>query len=251
MSEKREIEGQAAIVTGSVRGIGRAVALSLGEAGAGVVINARHSEDAADRVVAEVEAAGGRAIKHMADVSDPDGAAGLVDAALSAFGRLDILVNNVAHRIAQPITETDFADWRGVLQSTLDSAFLLSKAAIPHLSANGAGAIVNIGGVSGQAGVANRVAVATAKAGLSGMTSALAIELAPQGITVNCVAPGHIAHHDRKEMSAHFQEHPIPLGRSGEPHEISAMVRLLAGPDGRYTSGQTIHVNGAWYVSIA
>ncbi len=171
-------------------------------------------------------------------------------ATVKAFGRLDILVNNVALRIARPIAETSYDDWRAVLGSILDSAFLCTRAALPHLTKQG-GAIVNIGGVSGQAGVANRSAVATAKAGLSGMTAALAVELAPQGVTVNCVAPGHIAHHDRDEVSAHFKARAIPLGRSGTPEEVAATVRFLCGPGGRYISGDTIHVNGAWHVSIA
>ncbi len=250
MRDPLELKDSVAIVTGSVRGIGRAVALAFAEAGAAVVINARHSADAAKAVAAEVEAAGGRALIHLADVTKPGEVDAMVAATLEAFGRLDILVNNVAMRIAQPVTETSHEDWRAVLASTLDSAFLCTKAAIPHLAKQG-GAIVNIGGVSGQAGVANRSAVATAKAGLSGMTAALAVELAPQGITVNCVAPGHIAHHDVAEMSEHFKKRAIPIGRAGKPEEIAAMVKLLCGPNGGFTSGQTIHVNGAWHVSIA
>jgi 3-oxoacyl-[acyl-carrier protein] reductase len=251
MPDGRELDGMAAIVTGSVRGIGRAVALAFAEAGASVVINGRNSIDAANAVAAEVDAAGGKSLVHMADVADPDGAAGLIDAAVKSFGRLDILVNNVAHRVAQPLIETTFDEWRAVLGSALNSAFLCSRAAIPHLAQHDKGAIVNIGGVSGQAGVKNRTAVATAKAGLSGLTSALAIELADQGITVNCVAPGHIEHHDRDEMSQHFIDRPIPAGRGGTPQEIAAQVRLLCGPNGGFTTGQTFHINGGWYVSIA
>lgn len=251
MQKTRELEDAVAIVTGSVRGIGRAVALALGDAGAAVVINARNSKEAAKAVAAEVEAAGGRALIHLADVTAPNEVEAMIDATVKAFGRLDILVNNVALRIARPVTETPYDEWRAVLASVLDSAFLCTKAAVPHMAKQGGGAIVNIGGVSGQAGVANRSAVATAKAGLSGMTAALAVELAPQGVTVNCVAPGHIAHHDRDEVSAHFKARAIPLGRSGKPEEVAATVRFLCGPGGRYISGDTIHVNGAWHVSIA
>ena len=251
MPDGRELDCLTAVVTGSVRGIGRAIAVAFAEDGANVVINARNSEDAANAVAAEVDAAGGKALVHMADVANPDGAAGLIDAAVKTFGRLDILVNNVAHRIARPLTETTFEEWQAVLGSALNSAFLCSRAAIPHLSQHGGGTIVNIGGVSGQAGVKNRTAVATSKAGLSGLTSALAIELAGQGVTVNCVAPGHIEHHDRDEMSQHFIDRPIPAGRGGTPQEIAAQVRLLCGPNGRFTTGQTFHINGGWYVSIA
>jgi 3-oxoacyl-[acyl-carrier protein] reductase len=251
MSDGKELAGMAAVITGSGRGIGRAIALTFAEAGASVVINGRSAQDAADAVAAEVKTAGGRAVVHMADVSTPDGASGLINAAISAFGRLDILVNNVAHRIAQPLLDTSLEEWKSTLSSTLDTAFLCSRAAIPHLQEHGKGAIVNIGGVSGQAGVKNRSAVATSKAGLSGLTAALAIELADQGVTVNCVAPGHIEHHDRDEISKHFVDKPIPMGRGGKPQEIAATVRLLCGPGGRFTTGQTIHVNGGWYVSIA
>ncbi len=202
-------------------------------------------------MASEVRARGGKAVVHLADVSRPDGAAGLIEAAVAAFGRLDILVNNISNRVAKPLGETSFEDWRDVHASTLDAAFLCSKAALPHLVRHGVGAIVNIGGVSGHAGVKNRSAVAAAKAGLAGLTGALAVELAPQGVTVNCIAPGHL---DRATepggMSAHFREKPIPVGRGGTAEEVASMVRHLVGPQGRYITGETIHMNGAWYVSI-
>ena len=108
-----------------------------------------------------------------------------------------------------------------------------------------------MGGVSGHAGVANRSAVAAAKAGLAGMTGSLGIELAPQGITVNCVSPGYIDTHRDGHVPMHFQEKPVPAGRMGETNEIAAMVRFLCGPDGRYITGQTIHVAGGWHISIS
>lgn len=251
-SGNRELDGTAAIVTGSAKNMGRMIALTLADAGAAVLINARTSIDAARAVADEIAAAGGRATVHMADVTQPDAVEGMVDAAIEAFGRLDILVNNVGIRLAKPITEVSFEDWRAVQAGNLDSAFLCTKASVPHLARNGRGAIINIGGVSGHAGVANRSPVAAAKAGLAGFTGSLAVELAPQNITVNCVAPGHIAHEGEPgRMSAHFKERPIPVGRAGRPEDIADMVRLLCGPSGRYTTGQTIHVNGAWYVTIA
>ena len=118
----RELDGKAALVTGSVRGIGRAVALALAEAGAAVVVNGRRSAEAAREVADRIEAEGGRALVHLADVSAPNGAEGAVAAAVDAFGRLDVLVNNVAHRIAKPVEETSFAEWRDVQASTLDCA---------------------------------------------------------------------------------------------------------------------------------
>lgn len=247
----RELDGVVAVVTGSAQNLGRVIALTMAEAGAAVIVNARTSADAANAVAREIESAGGRAAVHLADVTSPDGAESLVARAVETFGRLDILVNNVSHRIAQPVTETSFEDWRDVQSSTLDAAFLCIRAAVPHLGKGGNGAIVNIGGVSGHAGVANRSAVAAAKAGLAGLTAALGVELAPQGITVNCVAPGHLERDTTPgRMSAHFRERPIPVARGGRPDEVAAMVRLLCGPQGRFTTGQTIHVNGGWHVSI-
>ena len=249
---RRELESKAAIVTGSVRGIGRAIALAFGEAGASVTVNGRHSAEAAEQIAGEIEAAGGRARVHLADVSDPDQARGLVEETVAAFGRLDILVNNVSHRIAKRVGETSYEEWRDVQANTVDSAFLCIRSAVPHLIAAGGGSIVNIGGVSGHRGVKNRAAVAAAKAGLAGMTAALAVELAPDNINVNCVSPGSIDNYEASgHVPAHFRDNPIPMGRMGTVQEIAAMVRHLCGPQGRYVAGQTIHVCGAWNVSIA
>lgn len=247
---ERELDGAVAVVTGSVRNMGHTIAVTLGRAGASVVVNGRTSVEAAETVAAEVEAAGGKAVVHMADVTDEGAAGGLIDAAVKAFGGLDILVNNVSSRLAKPMTEISLAEWHSVIASTLDGAFLCSRAAIPHLAKSGRGTIVNIGGVSGHGGVANRTVVATAKAGLAGMTGALARELAPDDITVNCVAPGHIEHEGEPgRISQHFIERPIPLGRAGAPEDIAEMVKLLCGPRGRYITGQTIHINGGWHIA--
>ena len=249
---RRELESRVAIVTGSVRGIGRSIALSFAEAGATVVVNGRKSAEAAMDIARQVEDAGGKARVHLADVSDPEQAKGLVEETVAALGRLDILVNNVSHRVAKPIVETGFEEWRDVHANTLDSAFLCIRQAVPHLIAAGGGSIVNIGGVSGHRGVRNRAAVAAAKAGLAGMSAALAVELAPHNINVNCVSPGSIDNYEATgHVPAHFRENPIPMGRMGTVHEIAAMVRHLCGPEGRYVAGQTIHVCGAWNVSIA
>jgi 3-oxoacyl-[acyl-carrier protein] reductase len=251
MSEAaKELAGTVAIVTGSAMNMGRAIALSLAAGGAAVVVNARTSAAAAKSVAGEIEALGARATVHLADVTDAGQAADLVAAAIKSFGRLDILVNNVSHRLAKPLVDTSFAEWRDVLSSTIDSAFLCSKAALPHLIASGRGAIVNIGGASGHAGVANRTAVASAKTAIAGFTGSLAAELAQRNVTVNCVAPGHIEHAGAPgRMSQHYRDRPIPMGRAGRPEDIAAMVRHLCGPNGRYITGQTIHVNGGWHIA--
>ena len=246
----RPLAGRSAIVTGSVKNMGRTIAIGLGEAGASVLINGRTSIDDAETVAEEVVRAGGRAVVHMADVTDEDQVAGMVTGAVDAFGRLDILVNNVSNRIAKPLAEIALDEWRGVIASALDSAFLCTRSALPHLESSDQASIVNIGGVSGHAGVANRTAVAAAKAGLVGLTGSLAAELADRDITVNCIAPGHVEHAEELgRMSEHFRIRPIPLGRAGRPEDIAAMVCLLAGPNGRYITGQTIHINGGWHIA--
>ena len=243
----RELDGAVAIVTGSARNIGRAIATRLAAAGAAVVVNARSSSEAAEETARGIEASGGKALVHMADVTDPDQVDGLVVAAIERFGRLDILVNNAALRRNAPITEISYEDWREIVASILDAAFLCCRAAVPHLGKNGRGAIVNIGGVAGHAGVGGRIHVVAAKAGIAGLTKGLADELAPQGITVNCVAPGYIAT-VRDHIPPHFQTRPVPLGRPGEPDEIAQMVRYLCGSGARYVTGQVMHVNGGWYM---
>ncbi len=247
----RELEGRAAIVTGSARNIGRAIALDLAAGGASVLINAKESRDAAEETAAEVEKAGGRAVVHMADVTDPDQVDAMVAMAAGAFGRIDFLVNNVSMRSECPVGEMPFELWRRVLASTLDAAFLCTRATLPYLERAGGAAIVNIGGAASHAGMAERAHVAAAKAGLCGMTGALAVELGPKDITVNCVVPSMI-HTDRQGQAEppHFAKRPAPMGRMGETHEIASVVRFLCGPGARYISGQSIHANGAWYVTV-
>jgi 3-oxoacyl-[acyl-carrier protein] reductase len=246
-----ELAGRAAFVTGASRNIGRAIALELAAAGAAVAISARESRAEAEAVRAEIEAAGGRAIVAMADIVDPQAVAAAVVATERAFGRLDILVNNAAIRGEKPFAELDHATWRRVLEVCLDGAFHCTKACLPALRASGQGAIVNIGGLTGHTGAVDRAHVVTAKAGLAGLTRALAHDLAPD-ITVNCVSPG-MMDTVRKASSAHGQPahhatRATLAGRRGKPEEIAAAIRWLVGPAGRFVTGQTIHVNGGVFM---
>jgi 3-oxoacyl-[acyl-carrier protein] reductase len=248
MRQQREMEGRVALVTGAARNIGRAIALALAEAGAAVVVNARSSGADAEAVCAEIERAGGRAMAHLADVTDEAAVGRMVEAALARYGRLDVLVNNAAVRDVSPIDTIDLAAWRRITGIILDGAFICAKACIPALRKSGAGAIVNIGGMSGHAGAAGRPHVIAAKLGLVGLTHGLAHDLAPDGITVNCVVPGLIDTERGATAGKVSHRHGTLLGRKGKPEEVAAVVRLLAGPDGRFVTGQEWHVNGGAYL---
>jgi 3-oxoacyl-[acyl-carrier protein] reductase len=250
MTHSNALAGRAAIVTGAGRNIGRAIALALAEAGAAVVVNARTNRAQAEAVANEIEAAGGRAMPFLADVVDADAVARMVDAAVARFGRLDILVNNAALRREAPLDDVSFADWREILAVVLDGTFHCVKAALPHLRRSDTAAIVNIGGLTGHTGARHRAHVVTAKAGLAGFTRALAHDLAGDGITVNCVSPGLVdtPRDDSHGQAFHRQASRTLVGRLGAPAEIAAAVRFLCGPEARFVTGQTIHVNGGVYL---
>jgi 3-oxoacyl-[acyl-carrier protein] reductase len=251
MTPGKELAGKVALVTGGARNIGRAIARSLAAGGAAVMVNARTSRAQAAETVTLIEQAGGRAAVHIADVTEPREVAAIVEATLERFGRLDALINNAAVRMESAFEEIKFDDWRRVVASILDAAFLCCQACVPHLAKSGAGSIVNIGGLTGHRGAVARAHVVAAKAGLAGLTKALALDLAPQRITVNCVVPGTIES-DRGLPGVperpEDRRTPPPIGRRGEPEEIAAMVRMLCGPDARYITGQSIHVNGGGYM---
>lgn len=243
-----ELAGKVALVTGGARNIGRAISCSLAAGGASVMVNARTSRADADKTV---ELIGSKGAMHIADVTDPEAVASLIEATVKRFGRLDFLINNAAVRYETAFSSITFEEWRQVLAIVLDGAFLCAQAALPHLIKAGGGTIVNIGGQTGHKGAAERAHVITAKAGLAGMTKALALDLAPHQITVNCVVPGTIDSQRGlpgvPDRPAHRRA-PPPIGRRGEPEEIAAMVRMLCGPDARYITGQAIHVNGGGYL---
>jgi 3-oxoacyl-[acyl-carrier protein] reductase len=247
----KELAGCVAIVTGAGRNIGRAIALALADAGTSILVNARANRAEADAVAREIVAASGKALVHIGDVADAKVARAMADAAVNAFGRVDILVNNAALRREKPFAEMDYAEWRAVLDVTLDGAFHCTKACLPALRKSKAGTIINIGGLSAHTGAKNRAHVVTAKAGIVGFTRALANELASDGITVNCVVPGLIGTPRPKGQSepAHHLTYGTLTGERGRPEDIAAAVRFLCSPGGRYITGQAIHSNGGAYFS--
>jgi len=249
MADSNELSGKVAIVTGAGRNIGRAIARQLAAAGASVVVNARSNQAEADAVVREIETAGGKAIGVLGDVADPKTAEALATAALKAFGRIDILVNNAALRREKPIGEMTYAEWREVMDVTLDAAFRGVTACLPAMKKNG-GTIINIGGMSAHIGSKGRAHVMTAKAALVGFSRALAHDLAEARITANCVVPGAIdtTRPGSSPNPAHHLTHGTITGERGKPDDVAAMVRFLCGPGGRYVTGQTIHVSGGAYL---
>jgi len=249
MSNGKELAGKAAIVTGAGRNIGRAIALALADAGASVVVNVRSNKAEADKVVAEIAALGGKAVAVIGDVGDAKVAQALADAALKNFGRVDILVNNAALRREKPITEMSYADWREVMDVTLDGAFHCVLACLPAMRKSG-GTIINIGGMSAHIGSKHRVHVMTAKAALVGFSRALAHDLAADKITANCVVPGAIdtSRPTTSPKPAHHLTHGTITGERGKPEDVAAMVRFLAGPGGRNVTGQTLHVNAGAFL---
>jgi 3-oxoacyl-[acyl-carrier protein] reductase len=246
----KELTGKVAIVTGAGRNIGRAIALTLADGGASVLVNARSNCAEAEAVAREIEARGGKALVHLGDVADPSAVQAMAAAAEKHFGRIDILVNNAALRREKAFAEMSYAEWREIMDVTLDGAFHCVKACLAALQKSGAGTIVNIGGLSAHTGAKDRAHVVTAKAGIIGFTRALACDLASDDITVNCVVPGLIGTPRPKDKPepAHHLTHQTITGARGRPEDVAAAVRFLCGPGARYITGQAIHSNGGAYL---
>lgn len=240
-----------ALVTGSAMNIGRQIALALASDGYRVMTTARNSDADANETARLVRDAGGDADTHMADISDHAQAAGLVQATVRRFGRLDVLVNNASLRRQTKFAEMTPAEWREILGATLDGAFYCAHAAAPHIIAAGGGCIVNVGGISAHIGAVGRVHAVTAKAGMVGLTRALAKELGANNITVNIVVPGSIDTVRGFAAGGNSGRAHLPdnlMGRMGRPEEIAAMVRFLCSDEARFITGQTIHVNGGAFL---
>jgi len=242
-----DLTGRAALVTGSSRGIGRAIALQLARQGASIAVNYLRNEDAAKDVQATIRSYEGQAVLLQGDVSDPEQAERVVDMAQDAFGRLDILVNNAGFNRDTLILRMSVQDWDEVMATNLRAVFLCTKAALRHMLKQRWGRIVNIGSVSGIAGNAGQANYAAAKAGLIGFTKAVAREMGSRSITANVVAPGLVL----TELTEHIPQQVIDMamdrifvGRVGRPEDIAACVAFLASEEASYISGQVIPVDG-------
>ena len=244
---EQELKGRVAVITGAGRSIGRAMAIELESAGCAVVVNVRSNKAEADAVVKEIEAAGGKAMAAIADVTDAPAVQKMAAAAMKQFGRIDYLVNNAALRQEKHIEQMTFEDWRYITGVILDGAFHCVKACLEPIKASDAGSIVNVGGLTGAMGSPDRVHVVTAKAGIAGFTRGLAMELAPHKITVNTLVPAMLAKPGKpNEMPDHPIYRPV-LGRAAVSGDMAPAVRFLLGPGARYITGQTININGGTY----
>lgn len=241
------LEGKVALVTGSSRGIGKAIALKLAAQGAKVIVNYQKNAAAAQEVVEAIKARGGEAVALQADVSKFAEAQALVKAAVETFGRLDILVNNAGTTRDNLIALMKEEEWDVVLNTNLKSAWNMSKAASRIMMKQHFGRIVNITSVSGLAGQAGQSNYSASKAGLIGLTKALAKELGPRNITVNAVAPGFVPTDLTADLPVELKEAMLkitPLGRFGTPEDVANAVAFLVSDEAAYITGQVLSVDG-------
>jgi 3-oxoacyl-[acyl-carrier protein] reductase len=241
------LEGKAAVVTGSSRGIGRAIAVELAVRGASVVVNYLNSEGAANEVAAEIQSAGGRAQIHQADVSDFSAAQGLIKFAIDTFEGLDILVNNAGITRDKLIMMMTEEDWDIVQSTNLKSTFNCSKVAVRHMMRKRFGRIINITSIAGQMGNPGQTNYSASKAGQIGFTKALAREVGSRNITVNAIAAGYVETDIWEGVPEEARESILamtPLGRKGEAQEIADAVAFLASDQAAYITGQVLGIDG-------
>lgn len=242
-----QLADRIAVVTGGSRGIGRGIALELAKRGATLVINYNNSADAANEVVEQIKAGGGQAVAVQADVSTEDGANNLIKTAIDTYGKIDILVNNAGTTRDNVIMMMKPEDFDTVIQTNLRSTWLCSKAAVRSMMRKRYGRIVNITSISGIAGNAGQTNYSASKAGIIGLTKALAREVASRGITVNAVAPGFVLTDLTKDLPEEITNQlnsNIPLGRWGEIQDVAYSTAFLASDEAAYITGHVLVVDG-------
>src|ERR1700678_792819 len=240
------LSGRVAFVTGASQGIGSVCAQKLASAGAGVAVAARNQEKLAE-LVNEIAAAGGKAAAYVLDVTDEEQVKSAIKAAIAEFGKVDILVNNAGITRDQLVMRMKRADWDSVLQTNLTSAYLCIQQVTSSMLKQRWGRIINVTSVFGQMGQAGQANYAASKAGLIGLTMAVAREVASRNITCNAIAPGFIETAMTSGFTDEFRQNAlkmIPLGRIGTPEDVANSVRFLVSDDASYITGHVLNVNG-------
>jgi 3-oxoacyl-[acyl-carrier protein] reductase len=242
-----DLSGKVALVTGGSRGIGRAIVLRLATQGADIAFMDRGNPEVAEQTRLDVEALGRRAVFFACDVTDPEACAAFVQAALDAFGKVDILVNNAGITRDDLVMRMGIDAWKSVLEVNLFGAFYCTKAVLRPMLRAHAGRIINMSSVSGQAGQAGQANYSSSKAGLIGLTKAVAREVASRGITANAVAPGFIITELTQDLPGELQDAiraQTPLGHFGTVDDIANAVAFLASDEAGYITGQVLAVDG-------
>jgi NAD(P)-dependent dehydrogenase (short-subunit alcohol dehydrogenase family) len=247
---EKMLDGRVAVITGASKGLGKAMALALGEAGASIALVARHLEPL-NEVGRAIKSAGGEARAFQADVSEEEQVHRLEREVAGTFGKVHILINNAGMNIRKPLVEFTLEEWHRVLNTNLTSVFLMCRSFVPQMKGGGYGRIINMTSIMGWVSLPGRAAYSASKAALLGVTRALALELAGDGITVNGISPGPFA----TEMNTELMRNPetnqqltsrIPLGRWGRVEEIGKLALYLCSEDAGFITGTDILIDGGW-----
>jgi NAD(P)-dependent dehydrogenase (short-subunit alcohol dehydrogenase family) len=246
----RNLQGKTALITGASRGLGKAIALALAGAGARLILVSR-DRGLLDQTSASIRALGSEAVSFQTDVTDEKQVLELEAAVTRDFGKLQILVNNAGMNIRKPATEFTLQEWRQVLDTNLTSAFLFCRSFVPLMKGQGYGRILNLTSIMSHVSLPGRTAYSASKAGLLGFTRALALELAPEKITVNGISPGPYATEintavlQNPELNQQFVSR-IPLGRWGQPEEVGEMAVYLCSDAAGFITGTDLLMDGGW-----